>query len=152
MCTLVLLLRAERIYGAPIAALKGKTKRMSSTIFKATLTPRVTQQQQILHVDLFYVKSIAFILGVLTPLNYVLTSHLQDKSEATVYKALSAFISKAKSRNFDIQIITTDRRRNQSTDTGIAISRNRSGSSRTWCSRPCCGALHSDYQGSCSLL
>ena len=101
-------LRAERIYGAPIAALKGKTKRMSSTISKATLTPRVTQQQQILHVDLFYVKSIAFILGVLTPLNYVLTSHLQDKSEATVYKALTAFISKAKSRNFDIQIITTD--------------------------------------------
>jgi len=101
-------LRAERIYGAPIAALKGKMKRMSSTISKAILAPRVTQQQQILHVDLFYVKSIAFILGVLTPLNYVLTSHLQDKSEVTVFKALTAFISKAKSRNFDIQIITTD--------------------------------------------
>ena len=101
-------LRAERIYGPPIAALKGKTKRMSSAISVATLAPRMTQQQQILHVDLFFVKSIAFLVGVMTPLNYVLTSHLKDRSESTVFKALHAFINKAKSRNLDIQIITTE--------------------------------------------
>lgn len=68
----------------------------------------MTQQQQILHVDIFFVKSIAFLVGVMKPLNYVLKSHLKDRSETTVAKALHAFINKAKSRNFDIQIITTD--------------------------------------------
>ena len=101
-------LRAEKIYGPPIGALKGTTKKMASVISDSTLAPRMTQVEQILHVDIFFVKSIAFLVGVMKPLGLVMTSHLKDRSEGTVYKTLTAFLSKAKSRNFDVQIITTD--------------------------------------------
>ena len=99
-------LRADAIFGRSIAGIKGKTKKMASAIANIALTPRVTQVQQIMHVDLFFVNGIIFLLAKLQPLGLALIAHLKDKSTPTVKKAMDGFLDKIKSRNFDVQVVT----------------------------------------------
>ena len=47
---------------------KGKTHKLTSLPASAVVAPRVTQVQQILAVDIFFVKSLPFLLGELIPL------------------------------------------------------------------------------------
>ena len=101
-------LRANLIHGPSIASLKGKTKKRVSAIAGVTLVPRVTQVQQTLHVDLFFVKQLSFILAIMMPTRFVFTSFISDRSLPTVTAALNGFIKKAKSRNFDIQAVLSD--------------------------------------------
>jgi hypothetical protein len=52
---------ATMVWGNPtIASLKGKTKKQ-----KSELVPRVTQREQSLQIDIFFIKRIAFLIGVL---------------------------------------------------------------------------------------
>ena len=81
---------------------------MASAIANIALTPRVTQVQQIMHVDLFFVKGIIFLLAKLQPLGLALIANLKDKSTPTVKKAMDGFLDKIKSRNFDVQVVTSD--------------------------------------------
>ena len=52
--------KADTIFGSSIAALKGKTHKLTSIPASAVVSPRVTQVQQILVVDIFLVKSLPF--------------------------------------------------------------------------------------------
>jgi hypothetical protein len=54
--------------GASIAGLPGKTTKKKSMSPGYVLAPRVTQMQQIPTVDIIFVKKVAFLLGVFTPL------------------------------------------------------------------------------------
>ena len=101
-------LRADAIFGRSTAGIKGKTKKMASAIANIALTPRVTQVQQILHVDLFFVKGIIFLLAKLQPVGLALIAHLKDKSTPTVKKAMDGFLDKIKLRNFDVQVVISD--------------------------------------------
>jgi len=57
-----------------------------------------------LHVDLFFVKQLSFILAIMIPTRLVFTSFISDRSLPTVTAALNGF----KSRNFDIQAVLND--------------------------------------------
>jgi hypothetical protein len=59
-------LRADAIWGPPIAALKGKTVKATPQPLEPVLAPRVVQVQQVLAVDIFFVKGIPFLLGALS--------------------------------------------------------------------------------------
>ena len=51
-----------------MAGLVSKTKEMKSVSPGYVLALRVTQVQQILSIDIIFVKKVAFLFGVLTPL------------------------------------------------------------------------------------
>ena len=58
---------ADAIFGSSIAALKGKTHKLASIPASAIIASRVTQVQQILAVDIFFIKNLPFLLGQLIP-------------------------------------------------------------------------------------
>ena len=72
------------------------------------LAPRVTQVQQILSVDVIFVKMIHFLLGVFTPLGLGLVHFLRDRSEDQVCTAVRMMLAKAASRSFDVIEIRCD--------------------------------------------
>ena len=59
---------ADAIFGSSIPAMKDKTHKEASTPASAVIASRVTQVQQMLAVDLFFVKKILFLLGEMVPL------------------------------------------------------------------------------------
>ena len=58
---------ANAIFGSSIAALKGKAYKLASIPASAIIAARVTQVQQILAVDIFFIKNLPFLLGQLIP-------------------------------------------------------------------------------------
>jgi len=69
------LLRAEEIYGPPIASLMGKTVKNTATPNKDE-EPVIDLQEaeyQTMNVDIMYVKGIPFLLNILTPLRMMFT-------------------------------------------------------------------------------
>ena len=100
--------RADAIFGVSVASLKGKTNKLTSVSAKVVLAPRVTQLQQVLSVDIFFVKKLVFLLGVLSPLGLSQCAHLKDKSVLCVSKALNSFCSTASSRGCSCSLIQTD--------------------------------------------
>jgi len=72
------------------------------------LAPRVTQVQQILSVDIIFVKKFAFLLGVFSPLGLGLIYFLRNRSESQEGTALRLMLAKAASRSFDVIDIRCD--------------------------------------------
>ena len=66
------------------------------------IAPRVTQVQQILAVDIFFIKQL------LIPLGLALCVPLKNRSAPIVAKAINSFIYNAKMRDFDCMQIRTD--------------------------------------------
>lgn len=99
---------ADAIFGSSIPSLKGKTVKRVSTISSNVIAPRVTQVEQVLAVDIFFVKKLPFLLGVLIPLGLSLCIPLKNRSLECVASALTIFLATASSRGFDCIIIKTD--------------------------------------------
>ena len=99
---------ADAIFGSSIPALRGKTHKMTSTEASPILLPRVTQVQQILVVDLFYIKQMPFLLGELVPLGLALCTPAKDRTAAVIAAGIRSFINTAKSRDFDCVQLRTD--------------------------------------------
>jgi hypothetical protein len=86
------LYRADAIIGKA-SSLKGKKKKMSSVIANVTLMPRVTQVEQSMKVDLFFVKGLIFLLAILQPLGLKMICYLKYKATTTVKKAHRSVVS-----------------------------------------------------------
>ena len=69
---------------------------------RTELAPRVTQQQQVLEVDLMFIKKIPFLVGVLHPLGLTVVQYLKDKTAPTLASGIKYFLSVALRRNFDV--------------------------------------------------
>ncbi len=67
----------------------------------ASDAPRVAQVQHIFNVDIVFIKKVAFLLGLFTPLAIGLVHFLRNRSEAQVGTALRLMLVKASSRTFD---------------------------------------------------
>ncbi len=80
----------------------------SSTISPNVLAPRVTQVEQIMTVDIFFVKKLPFLLGVFIPLGLSICVHLKNRGTECVASGLASFLTTASSRGFDCVIIKTD--------------------------------------------
>ena len=99
---------ADAIFGMSIPSLKGKTMKRASAPATPTVAPRVTQVQQILTLDILFIKRIPFLLGVLIPLGLTLCATLKDRATVSVAAALRQFIATVSSRNFDIVQLRID--------------------------------------------
>ena len=94
--------------GVSAAGLLGKTKKMKSVSPGYVLAPRVTQVQQVLSIDIVFVKKIAFLLGVLTPLGLGIVEFLRDRSADSTETAVRIMLAKAASRSFDVLELRCD--------------------------------------------
>ena len=75
---------ADAIFGSSIPAIKGKTHKKASTPASAVIASRVTQVQQMLAVDLLYVKKILFLLGEMVPLGLALCTPVKNRTATVV--------------------------------------------------------------------
>ena len=99
---------ADAIWGTGIEALKGKTNKKASIAATSVLAPRVTQVQQILTVDIFFVKKIPFLMGLFIPLNLAMCAHLKNRTGSVVAASIRTFLSTASSRGFDCVQLRSD--------------------------------------------
>ena len=103
-------LRANKIYGPDIAALKGKTKRSKSRKVKVDTLPwRPIRSVQVLMVDLFTVCGMWFLLSIAKPLGMLMVTHLPEgKKLGGVVRGLIAHIDAYRGRLFDIAVLRSD--------------------------------------------
>jgi hypothetical protein len=100
--------RALKIWGPSIPALKGKTKQTAPPKASMETVPPVQKETQILEVDIFFVQEIPFLIGVLTPMNYCMSSELKNRSPGQIRGVLTSMISASRANNIDISIIRSD--------------------------------------------
>ena len=80
--------------GVSIAGLLGMTTKKKSMSPGYVLSLRVTQVHQIFSVDIIFIKKIAFLLGMFTPLGPRLVPYLRDCSEAGVGTTVRLMLAK----------------------------------------------------------
>jgi hypothetical protein len=68
----------------------------------------VVQVQQVLDIDVFYIKQLGFLLGVLSPLGLSLCIFLKNRGVECIGAAIRSFQAIASSRGFDCRVIQTD--------------------------------------------
>ena len=103
--------RAETIYGKSIHSLKGKSVKRSSKPAIPDLYERVIQIEQTLCVDIFFIESLPFILGVFQPLGLIMARELNSRGGVgigNVHDGITQIIAEAKKRDFDIKLVQTD--------------------------------------------
>jgi uncharacterized MAPEG superfamily protein len=93
---------ADAIFGPSIASLKGKTVKRTPMRASVVVTPRVTQLEQYLVLDIVFVESLAFLIGKLSPLGLLLVSYLPNRSAEKVAPRIRGFLNKAASRGFKV--------------------------------------------------
>lgn len=99
---------AEQIFGPDVAQLKASTTKRKAKSAAPVVAPRVVQQPQEMYVDKFQVKEISFLVGVTAPMGLIMCTHLKDETAPTTAAGVKLFISKAKSRDFDVTTVHTD--------------------------------------------
>jgi hypothetical protein len=71
---------ASAVWGATTtASLKGKTRKMKSAQAGVVLVPRVTQEAQWMEVDIFFIKKIPFLLGLMLPVGLSMCAYLKTR-------------------------------------------------------------------------
>ena len=120
--------RAHRIYGLNPHVLRGKTKTPRSTPIKIEHIPRSLQAEQVLHVDLFFIDKLTFVLAVADPLSLTGITHIPSKSIPAVRKALLDTLRQLRKAGFTVGAILTDREgavlalREELEDRGIRVN------------------------------
>ena len=96
------LLRAEEIYGPPVASLKGKTIQNTATPNKdeAPVIGLQEAQHQTMNADVMYVKGIPSLLNILTPLRMIFAAKLKSTTTRSIFAALTGQISDISARGF----------------------------------------------------
>jgi len=95
-------LRAEEIYGPPLAALKGKTAANTATpdTGEEPIIGLQEVEHQTMNVDIMYVKGIPFLLNVLTPIRMMFAAKLKAKTTQSLFSALTGQIGDIKAKGF----------------------------------------------------
>ena len=102
-------LRGVAIHGKPTAAYKGKQVRRASLTTQPELFETITQKQQTLDLDVFFIKTLPFLIGVLTPLDLIMVKRLnKGRSAPEIRKGVTSFMTAAKSKNFDVKLVRSD--------------------------------------------
>ena len=84
-----------------IPLLRGKTLKRASTPALAVITSRVTQVQQILAVDLFFINKLSFLLSEVMLLGLTMCTPTKNKTASVIAVGIRSFINTARSRDSD---------------------------------------------------
>ena len=106
---------ADTIWGKDIASLKGKTRKRATAIADIRVMPTLVQKEQVLSVDIMFVRKLAILIGVSTPLDLTLATSLtsldlQKPSRAadTVRRGIQYFLGVLQSQGFEAKLIMSD--------------------------------------------
>ena len=106
---------ADAIWGKDVASMKGKTKKQASPIPDITVSPTMVQKEQVLSVDIMFVKKLAILVGVCTPLDLTLATSLTtidmlkpSRAAEAVRKGINYFLGVMRSQGFNARLIMTD--------------------------------------------
>jgi hypothetical protein len=100
-----------KIYGPDIASLKGKTGKKKSIRFEGpdeATDEEVVPQQQDLHIDVFFVEKINFLVSVSSPMAYLTTTALPSRNLECMKQALLSHINGYTGRKFKIRTVRCD--------------------------------------------
>ena len=106
---------ADTIWGKDVASMKGKTKKQASPIPDITVSAITVQKEQVLSIDIMFVKKLAILIGVCTPLDLTLATSLTtmdmlkpSRAAEAVRKGISCFLGVMRSQGFIAKLIMTD--------------------------------------------
>jgi hypothetical protein len=106
---------AEAIWGADIATLKGKTRKLGAVPADMVIAPIIAQQDQVLSIDIMFIDGVATLVGLASPLGLTMAATLTSFSTLrgarctnVIKAALDGFIATLASRNFKTRLIMTD--------------------------------------------
>lgn len=106
---------ADRIWGKDVASLMGKTKKQATLTADIRVIPTLVQKEQVLSVDVMFVKKLAILIGVSTPLDLTLATSLtsldmQKPSRAAdmMRRGIQYFIGVLQSQGFQPKLIMSD--------------------------------------------
>ena len=101
--------RAFDIYGSSLASVRGRTTKTTTTkaeVAESIETP--VQTDQVAEVDLMFIRSEAFLLCILSPLEFSFVVPLNTKKTPDVMNALEGIIAATKARGFTISKLRVD--------------------------------------------
>jgi Reverse transcriptase (RNA-dependent DNA polymerase) len=106
---------ADKIWGKDAASLKGKTKKQASAVADITVSPTMVQKEQVLSVDVMFVKKLAILIGVSTPLDLTLATSLTSldllkpsRAAEAVRRGIQYFLGVLHSQGFSAKLIMSD--------------------------------------------
>ena len=104
------ILRAQDIYGPPLACLKGKTTNHTTPAERPPepAVGLIEQQEQSMNVDIMHINGIAFVVNVLTPIRMTLAAKLKSRGLENIYGVLCKQIAEVRSRGFNIPRLKCD--------------------------------------------
>lgn len=100
--------RAAAIYGPDIASLKGKMTSPGPDRPLVVSVDHGEQRNQELHMDIFEVSGVSFLLSVMVPLQYTFATHLPGKSLEEMTAAVSGLLRLIQSKQFVVTKIVLD--------------------------------------------
>ena len=103
-------IRAEKIYGKDIAALKGKsTRRASTAISEGEKKDVVVRVNQDLHIDIMFIDGLPFMLSKLKPLELLQVTDLRGKrTAAALQRAFDEHIANYRNAGYSITRVFND--------------------------------------------
>jgi hypothetical protein len=106
---------AEAIWGADIASLKGKTRKLGAVPADMAIATIIEQQDQVLSIDIMFIDGVATLVGLASPLGLIMAATLASFSTLrgarctnVIKAAIDGFIGTLASRNFQTRLIMTD--------------------------------------------
>jgi hypothetical protein len=109
--------RANKIYGAEVASLKGKTKLTKTPAIKVEYVPKPVITTQVLYIDLMYVIEEPYLVTYTEPVGVIQVSYLNRSRHARIIAdALMKHIKTVSNGGFEVQTIVGDQEFNAAID------------------------------------
>ena len=101
--------RARAIYGnRSVGASVGKTKYSTPVAIKPEYIPRPIQTSQVMHVDIFFILTVPFLISLCEPLGKIQATKLTARTMGVVRAALLTQFAKMWEAGFIIAVLLTD--------------------------------------------
>ena len=100
--------RHIQIWGKERARAVGNTTYTKAIPLVIASVPVTTKEQQILFIDVIFWHGLAFLLGKLSPINFLMVAYLVNREGPTIWRALRAMIGYAQGHNIDVTHVVSD--------------------------------------------
>jgi hypothetical protein len=103
------LYRAVRIYGPPLASVRGSTRRHPApSVGIDSIHHVLVPFAVVTHVDIFFAQGVPFFLAVVTPLYYRMCEFLKGRTASILLNVLLSSVNRLKAFSFVVKAIICD--------------------------------------------
>jgi hypothetical protein len=102
------IVRANDIYGRNSAIVRGKTKFKKSKTVVIENSWKPNDELQDLHIDLMCIEGDWYLISILTPIDFVQTTQIKNRSTECLHEALNEQLTKIAKEEFEIGTIYSD--------------------------------------------